>query len=102
MKDLRAAIRPRDVPEPAIDPVWHKCSERIRREHGRAYGRAIVSLGRAHGLIQSEVAGFSERQLRRIEQTGAVSVGALEKLAKSHRMSLARYLDEVARHLSLR
>lgn len=51
---------------------------------------------RDHGLKQSDVDGISERQLRRIEQTGDVSVSVLEKLATAHRMSLARYLDQLA------
>ena len=85
-----------DAIRSATDPSWRKKSARIRRAHGRDYGRAIASMRRDHGLKQSEVDGISERQLRRIEQTGDVSVSVLEKLAKAHRMPLARYLDEIA------
>ena len=88
-----------DAIRSATDPLWRKKSERIRRAHGREYGRAIASMRRAHDLKQSEVDGISERQLRRIEQTGYVSVSVLEKLAKAHRLPLDRYLHKVAREL---
>src|SRR5579872_5194727 len=63
-----------DAIRSAIDPLWRKKSERIRRAHGRDYGRAIASVRRSHGLKQSDAEGISERQLRRIEQTGDVSI----------------------------
>jgi hypothetical protein len=86
-----------DAIRSATDPSWRKKSARIRRAYRREYGRAIAAMRREHGLKQSEVDGISERQLRRIEQTGDVSMSTLDKLAKAHRMPLDRYLDEVAR-----
>jgi len=86
-----------DAIRSATDRAWGKKSARMRRAHGREYGRAIAAVRREHGLKQSDVEGISERQLRRIEQTGDVSMSTLEKLAKAHRMSLDRYLDDVAR-----
>jgi len=81
-----------DAIRAAIDQSWRRKSARIRRD----YGRAMAAMRRAHGIRQNEVAGFSERQLRRIEQTGALSVSALEKLAKAHRMRLASWLSLMA------
>jgi hypothetical protein len=86
-----------DAIRSATDPSWRKKFARILRSHGREYGRAIAAMRREHGLKQSEVDGISERQLRRIEQTGDVSMSTLQKLAKAHRMPLDRYLHAVAR-----
>jgi len=78
------------------DPAWRKRAERIRRTHGREYGMAIASLRRDRGLRQTDIPGVSERQLRRIEKSGAVSVHAMEQLANAHRMPMAEYMDELA------
>jgi transcriptional regulator with XRE-family HTH domain len=88
-----------DAIRSVIDPVWRRKSERLRRLHGREYGHAIAALRRAHGLKQTEVPGISERQLRRVEQSGAVSVRSLEKLAKAHGMPLDSYLAALAHNL---
>jgi hypothetical protein len=88
-----------DALRTVTDPAWRKRARRIRRTHGREYGMAIASLRKDHGLRQTDIQGVSERQLRRIEESGAVSVQAMEQLAKSHGMTLAEYLDELARKL---
>ena len=81
------------------DPSWRKRAKRIRRTHGREYGIAIAALRKDHGLRQTDIPGVSERQLRRIEESGAVSVHTMEQLAKAHRMPLAQYLDALAHKL---
>lgn len=85
-----------DAIRAVIDPKWRKKSERVRQTHGREYGRAIAALRREHGLTQTDIAGISERQLRRIEESGAVSVRTMELLARAHQMRLSDYLDAVA------
>jgi hypothetical protein len=85
-----------DAIRAAIDPKWRKKSERVRQTHGRLYGRAIAALRRERGLTQTGIAGVSERQLRRIEESGAVSVRTMELLARAHQMTLSDYLDAVA------
>jgi hypothetical protein len=82
------------------DPTWRKRAQRIRRTHGHEYGAAIAALRKDRGLRQTDVPGVSERQLRRIEESGAVSVRTLELLAKAHAMALADYLDALARKIS--
>jgi hypothetical protein len=89
-----------DALRTVTDPNWHKKAARLRRSHSREYGAAIAAMRRDHGLRQIDIPGVSERQLRRIEESGAVSVRAVEALAKAHRMSLAQYLEEVARKLA--
>jgi hypothetical protein len=88
-----------DAIRAVIDPKWRKKSERLRESHGREYGAAIAALRRDHGLRQTDIAGVSERQLRRIEESGAVSVRTLEILARAHKMTLPHYMDAVARRL---
>ena len=81
------------------DPSWRKRAKRIRQTHGREYGMAIAALRKDHGLRQTDILGVSERQLRRIEESGAVSVHSMEQLAKAHGMPLAQYLDALAHKL---
>lgn len=88
-----------DALRTVIDPAWRKRARRIRRTYGREYGMAIAALRKDHGLRQNDIHGVSERQLRRIEESGAVSVHAMEQLAKSHGMTLAVYMDKLARKL---
>jgi len=88
-----------DAIRTVTDPAWRKRAERIRRTHGREYGAAIAALRRDHGLRQTDIPRVSERQLRRIEESGAVSVRTMELLARAHRMTLAHYMDAVARKL---
>jgi Protein of unknown function (DUF2442) len=82
-----------------IDPAWRRKSERLRQVHGREYGRAIAALRRERGVKQTQVPGISARQLRRIEQSGAVSLNALEKLARAHGLNLDDYMHEIATRL---
>ncbi len=88
-----------DAIRTVTDPGRRKRAEWIRKKHGREYGAAIAALRRDHRLRQTDIAGVSERQLRRIEESGAVSVRTIEQLAKAHRMMLANYMDAVARKL---
>lgn len=90
-----------DAIRSVVDPGWRRKSERLRRAHGRAYGAAIATMRRERGLKQTEVPGISERQLRRIEQSGAVSVRTLKQLAEAHHVSLEDYMDAVASKIPL-
>ncbi len=85
-----------DAIKSGIDPAWRPKSDRLRRAHGCEYGAAIAAVRKEHGLKQTEVPGISERQLRRIEQSGAVSVRTLKQLAAAHGMTLDNYLNAVA------
>jgi hypothetical protein len=90
-----------DAIRSVVDPKWRRKSERMRRAHGREYGTAISRLRQERGLKQTEVQGLSERQLRRIERSGEVSVQSLKLLASAHGMKLNRYLNAVAQKVSL-
>ncbi|MFZ0888361.1 MAG: DUF2442 domain-containing protein [Candidatus Binataceae bacterium] len=88
-----------DALKTVIDPTSRKRAERLRREHGGQYGAAIAAVRKAHGLRQTDIPGLSERQLRRIEESGAVSLRTIEQLARAHGMSTRDYLDALARKL---
>ena len=88
-----------DAIRAVIDSRWRKKSERLRQAHGREYGAAIAALRREHDLKQTDIAGISERQLRRVEESGAVSLRSIELLARAHRMTLSRYMDAIAHKL---
>ena len=60
---------------------------------------AIAALRKDRCLRQTDIPGLSERQLRRIEDSGAVSVRTMEHLADAHGMVLAEYLDALAHKL---
>lgn len=90
-----------DALKTVTDPAWRNRAKRVRRTHGREYGAAIAAVRKDHGLRQTEIPGVSERQLRRIEESGAVSVRTMETLANAHGMALAQYLDTLARKLRL-
>lgn len=89
-----------DAVRTAIDPRRRARAARLRRDYGRRYGQAIATLRRKSGLRQTDINGISERQLRRMEDSGAVSLRALEQLAKAHRMSTSGYLSALARAIS--
>jgi hypothetical protein len=85
-----------DAIKSVVDPVWRRKSERLRRAHGGEYGAAIAAVRKERGLKQTEMPGISERQLRRIEQSGDISVRMLKQLAEAHGMTLEDYLNLVA------
>jgi hypothetical protein len=52
-------------------------------------------------LKQSEIAGITDRQLRRVEHgQQSASKPTLEALAKAHSMSLADYVEELAKRVT--
>jgi len=67
------------------DPIWRRKSERLRRAHGREYGAAITAVRKERKLKQTEVPGISERQLRRIEQSGDISARTFETVGRGPR-----------------
>jgi hypothetical protein len=58
--------------------------------------------GKTRITRQTDVPNTSERQLRRIEQTRAVSMRNLKHLADAHKMTLEVYLARVAARFSPR
>ncbi len=81
----------------ALDPDFRDRLAVQRVKHDVNFGKAIATFRREQGLRQSDIAGLSERQLRRIERGARASVSALRSLAASHDLDLNDYLNAVAR-----
>jgi hypothetical protein len=69
----------------------------------RTDGRSLLNFNNQTGIGPRACTGNSwpeaarsERQLRRIEQSGALSVWSLKQLAEAHRMTLDNYLSAMA------
>lgn len=86
----------------ALDPTWRQRVEAARLRHNRRFGQAVASFRTERGLRQSDVAGLSERQVRRLENGLSMPrLETLRRLAKAHGMALGEYLDEVARRAAV-
>ncbi len=81
----------------ALDPEFRDKRAAQRVTHDVNFGKAIATLRAEQGLRQSDIAGLSERQLRRIERGARPSVSALRNLAASHNLDLNDYLNAVAK-----
>lgn len=69
--------------------------------HDKALGKSIATIRKSIGLKQTEIAGVSERQLRRIEVEGIrPKVATLRALAHAHEFSLDEYLDRIAKNMA--
>jgi transcriptional regulator with XRE-family HTH domain len=75
-------------------------AEAAKALHSGRYGPAIAKLRLRIGLQQSQIAGLSERQVRRIEKGECTTYESLRRLASAHRMDLQSYLRELAAHAS--
>lgn len=83
------------------DPAVRKAQDAKRRKDAARYARAIRAVRLEHKLKQSDVAGLSERQVRRIESGEVVPhASTLEKLAQAHGMEIAEYMDALAKRAS--
>ena len=83
----------RELADPA---VLEENRARFRRQ-ARNYADAIKTLRKSKGLKQGEIAGLSERQVRRLE-SGEVypHSSTLEKLAVAHDVSPSEYVRQLA------
>jgi hypothetical protein len=85
-----------DAIRAAIDPVWHAKALAAKSTHDRRYGAAIAKLRRARRLKQSDIAGLSDRHVRRIERGQGTTHESLGRLAAAHGLELDDYLRELA------
>lgn len=82
-----------------VDPKVRKQAEAAFRHEAAEYAEAIKAVRKEHGLRQEDIPGVSERELRRLEK-GEVfpHSNTVEKLAAAHKLSVADYLKELAKH----
>lgn len=82
----------------AVNPEELRKSQQRSGEFNKRYGAAIRKVREEAGLSQSNVAGLTERQLRRIEQGECrATTGAISALSKAHNVEANAYMDMLAR-----
>ncbi len=80
------------------DPAYRRTAEAALRREASRYAKAIKTLRKKHALKQGDIAGLSERQVRRLEQGEAFPhAKTVEKLAGAHGMEVPAYLKELAK-----
>jgi hypothetical protein len=80
------------------DPEVRRQHEARARQEAARYAKAIRSFREERGLKQSDVAGLTDRQLRRLEEGDTVpQIETLRKLASAHGMTIHDYLRELAK-----
>lgn len=81
-----------------VDPKARKEQDKTSRDEAARYAGAIRALREEHKLTQSDVAGLTERQVRRVEQGEShPRSDTLRKLAAAHGLAIDAYLRELAK-----
>ena len=81
----------------AVDPAELRKAQQRSAAFNRRYGAAIRKVREAAGIHQTQIAGLTSRQLRRIEHgICRATVSALNALAKAHGLDVNVYMDKVA------
>ncbi len=82
-----------------VDPAHRREAEAGFRQEASRYAEAIRTVREKKGLRQGDVAGLSERHVRRLEQGETFpQAKTVKKLAAAHGLSVGDYLKELARH----
>lgn len=86
-----------------VDPKVRREQDKASREEATKYAGAIRALREERGLTQDDIAGLTERQVRRVEQGESTPRSeTLRKLAAAHGLSLDQYLKELAKRSKTR
>jgi DNA-binding transcriptional regulator YiaG len=81
-----------------VDPKVRREQDKATRQEAATYAGAIRALRESRGLRQDDIAGLTERQVRRVEQGESTPRSeTLRKLAAAHGLSLDGYLKELAK-----
>jgi hypothetical protein len=81
----------------AADPAELHRAQQRSADFNRRYGAAIRKAREAAGISQSNIAGLTDRQLRRIEHGECrATTGALNALAKAHGLDVNAYMAKLA------
>lgn len=84
--------------EQLIDPAKVISATKKTEQYNQRYGEAIRGFRESAGLKQSDIRGITDRQLRRVEHgQQTASKGVLEALARAHSLSLADYVEQLAK-----
>ncbi len=85
----------------AIDPKEAAKAEAFKLACDARYGAAIASFRNKSGLKQSDIAGISDRHLRRVENGEHASIKIIELLATAHGLSVNDYMNKVAEEIHI-
>ena len=78
------------------DSAFREKARIERLQSDRAFGRAIATFRKQHGLVQADIIGLSERHVRRIENGASTKIASLKHFASAHNLTLKDYLNELA------
>jgi hypothetical protein len=82
-----------------VDPAAARKAQVRKLSHDKRFGAAIAKLRKEKGLLQNQISGLTDRQVRRIEAGEHATLKSLEILAEAHKMGLNQYLNAVAGHV---
>lgn len=82
-----------------VDPAAARKAQVKKLSHDKRFGGAIAKLRKEKGLLQNQISGLTDRQVRRIEAGEHATLKSLEILAEAHKMGLNQYLNAVASHV---
>jgi hypothetical protein len=84
----------------AIDPAELRKAQQRNAGFNERYGASIRRVREAGGVLQSNVEGLTERQLRRVEQgKSRATTAAITALAKAHGLDANAYMERLTRAL---
>ncbi len=84
----------------AVDPAEFRKAQQRSAQFNARYGAAIRRVREAAGIVQSEVEGLSERQVRRIEHgESRATSAAIAALAKAHGLDANTYMGKLTKAL---
>jgi hypothetical protein len=82
----------------AVDPAELRKAQQRSAGFNQRYGAAIRRVREAAGILQSKVEGFTDRQLRRIEQgESRATTAAITALAKAHGLDANAYMERLTK-----
>jgi hypothetical protein len=83
-----------------VDPVELRKAQQRSADFNKRYGAAIRKLRDEAGILQTEIPGLTERQLRRIEHgESRATTSAIAALAKAHGLDPNAYMERLAKAL---
>lgn len=86
-----------DTIREVTDPNVRREHEKLARQEAARYGAAIRAFRVQRSILQSGIAGVSEREVRRIEAGEVIPhAETLRKLAAANGMSFKEYVDAIA------
>jgi hypothetical protein len=82
----------------AVDPAELRKAQQRSAGFNERYGAAIRRVREASGILQSNVEGITERQLRRVERgESRATTAAIAALAKAHGLDANAYMERLTK-----